>query len=94
LLQRKQEKLKLQSVKGVYVCLLYFSFCKCFSFVSYKNLYFGAAKLCPPLEPYDPDTDLALKGTFDEFKIVNTEIDEAVEQLLNEAAEKVLKEDG
>ena len=41
---------------------------------------------------YDPNTDPALKGTFDEFKIVNTAIDEAVEQLLNEATEKVLKE--
>jgi hypothetical protein len=37
---------------------------------------------------YDPDTDPALKGTFDEFKIVNATIDESVEQLLNEAAEK------
>jgi hypothetical protein len=34
-----------------------------------------------------------LKGAFDEFKIVNTAIDEAVEKLQNKAAEKVLKED-
>jgi hypothetical protein len=46
-----------------------------------------------PPEPYDPDTDLALKGTFDEFKIVNATIYETAERLLNEAAEKVLKED-
>jgi hypothetical protein len=45
------------------------------------------------LEPYDPDTDLALKGTFDEIKIVNAAIDEVVDKLLNEAIEGVLKED-
>jgi hypothetical protein len=43
--------------------------------------------------PYDPDTNPALKGTFDEFIIVNAAIDEVVEKFLNEAAEKVLKED-
>jgi hypothetical protein len=42
---------------------------------------------------YDPNIDPALKGTFDKFKIVNAAIDEAVEKLLNEATEKVLKED-
>jgi hypothetical protein len=47
----------------------------------------------PSSEPYDPDTDPALKVTFDECKIVNAAIDEAVEKLLNEAAERVLKED-
>jgi hypothetical protein len=29
-----------------------------------------------PPEPYDPDVDLALKGILDEFKMVNTTIDE------------------
>ena len=66
---------------------------KYFSFVSDKNLYFGAVDLSPPSEPYDLDTDPALKGTFDEIKIVNAAIDEVVEKLLNEAAERVLKED-
>jgi hypothetical protein len=65
----------------------------CFSFVSNKNLYFGVAKLSPPPKPYNPDTDPALKGTFDEIKIVNAAIDEVVEKLLNEAVEGVLKKD-
>jgi hypothetical protein len=56
-------------------------------------LYFGVAELSPPLEPYDHDTDPALKGTFDEIKIVNATVDEAVEKHLNKAAERVLKED-
>jgi hypothetical protein len=59
---------------------------KYFSFVPDKNFYFGVAELSPPPEPYDPDTDLSLMGTFDEIKIVNVAIDEVVQKLLNEAA--------
>ena len=64
-----------------------------FSFVSDKNLYFGVAELSPPLESYNPDNDPALKGTLDEIRIANAAIDEAVERLLNEAIERVLKKD-
>jgi hypothetical protein len=46
-----------------------------------------------PLEPYDHEVDPALRGILDEFKVVNAAIDEVVNTLLNEAAEKVLKED-
>jgi hypothetical protein len=68
-----------------------------FSFVStlascLTKLHFYTAELSPP-EPYDHDVDPALKGILDEFKIVNATIDEAVDRLLNEVAEKVLKED-
>jgi hypothetical protein len=56
-------------------------------------LYFGVAKPSPPPEPYNPDDDPALKGTFDEIRIANAAIDEAVNRLLNEAAERVLKKD-
>ena len=45
------------------------------------------------LEPYDPDADPALRGILDKFKVVNATIDEAINTLLNEAAEKVLKEE-
>jgi hypothetical protein len=58
-----------------------------------KNLYFAAVKLSPPPESYNPKADLALKGTLDEIGIANAAIDEAVNRLLNEAAERVLKED-
>jgi hypothetical protein len=47
----------------------------------------------PPLEPYDPEADLSLKEILGEVRVVNAAIDEAVDQLLNEATEKVLKED-
>jgi hypothetical protein len=64
-----------------------------FSFVSDKSLYFGVAELFPPPEPYNPDVDPALKGNLDEIRISNAAIDEAVNRLLNEVAERVLKED-
>jgi hypothetical protein len=47
----------------------------------------------PKIWVWHPGTDPALKGTFDEFKIVKAAIDEATERLLNEAVEKALKED-
>jgi hypothetical protein len=49
--------------------------------------------MSPPLEPYNPDADPALKDTLDEIRIVNAAIDEVVDRLLNEANERVLKED-
>jgi hypothetical protein len=58
-----------------------------------KERYLCAAKLSPPLEPYDPKADPSLRGILDEFKVVNAAIDEVFNTLLNEAAEKVLKED-
>jgi hypothetical protein len=56
-------------------------------------LYFNAAELSPPLEPYDPETDPSVKEALDMIRIANESIDEAVDKLLNEAADKVLKED-
>ena len=58
-----------------------------FSFVSDKNLYFGVVELSPHPKPYNPGTDPALKGTLNEMRIANAAIDEAVERLLNKAAE-------
>jgi hypothetical protein len=72
--------------------LSYFSFVSILALYLTKNLYFGVAELSPP-EPYNPDTDPVLKGTLDEIRIANATIDEVVDRLLNEAAERVLKED-
>ena len=60
--------------------------------MSNKTTLLCSGTFSPPA-PYDPDIDPALKGFLDEFKIVNEVIDEAVDRHLNEAAEKVLKED-
>jgi hypothetical protein len=56
-------------------------------------LYFNAAELSPPPEPYDPKTDPSVKGALDMVIIANEAIDEAVDKLLNEVVDKVLKED-
>jgi hypothetical protein len=59
----------------------------------FTNIFFIAAGLSPPLEPYNPETDPAMKEALDIMKISNEVIDEVVDRLLHEAAEKVLKED-
>jgi hypothetical protein len=56
-------------------------------------LYFGVAKLSPPLEPYDPEVDPSLKGALDIIRIANEAVDEAINRLLDKVADKVLKED-
>jgi hypothetical protein len=56
-------------------------------------LYFGAAELSPPPEPYDPEADPSLKGALDIIRIANKAVDEAVNRLLNTSADKVLKDD-
>jgi hypothetical protein len=56
-------------------------------------LYFNAAKLSTPPEPYDPETDPSMKGALNMIRIANEAIDEVVDKLLNEATDKVLKED-
>jgi capsular polysaccharide biosynthesis protein len=71
----------------------------CFSFIIILASYLTKTCILVQLnslsspEPYNPDIDPSLRGTFDEIRIVNAAIDEAVEKLLYEAAEKVLKED-
>jgi hypothetical protein len=50
-------------------------------------------QLSPPPEPYNPEADLTMKEALDMIRIANEDVDEVVDRLLNEAAEKVLKED-
>jgi hypothetical protein len=57
------------------------------------NIFFIAAQLSPPLEPYNPEADPTTKETLDIIRIANEAVDEAGDRLLNEATEKVLKED-
>jgi hypothetical protein len=56
-------------------------------------MFFITAGLSPPPEPYNPKTDLAMKEALDVMKIANEVIDEVVDKLLHEAAEKILKID-
>lgn len=51
------------------------------------------AELSPPPEPYDPEVDPAMKEALETIRIANEAVDEAVNRLLNEATDKILKED-
>jgi hypothetical protein len=58
-----------------------------------STYFFTAAGLSPPLEPYNPEADPVMKEALDVMKIANEVVDEVVDRLLHEAAEKILKED-
>jgi hypothetical protein len=68
-------------------------FRKFFSFDSDEYLCLNAAELYPPPEPYNPEVDPSIKEVLDIVKIAKDAIDEAVDMLLNEAADKILRED-
>jgi hypothetical protein len=50
-------------------------------------------KLSPPPEPFDLEADPAMKAALETIRIAEEAVDEAVNKLLNEAAEKIIKED-
>jgi hypothetical protein len=56
-------------------------------------LFFIIAELSPPLEPYDLEADPAMKEALETIRIANDAVNEAINRLLNEAVEKILKED-
>ena len=49
--------------------------------------------MSPLPEPYNPLADPVMKEALDIMSVANSIIDEVVDKLLNEAAEKILKED-
>jgi hypothetical protein len=51
------------------------------------------AELSPLPEPYNPLADPDMKEALDVISIANSITDEVVDNLLNEAAEKILRED-
>jgi hypothetical protein len=51
------------------------------------------AELSPLPEPYNPLADSDMKEALDAINIANSIIDEVVDKLLNEAAEKILREE-
>jgi hypothetical protein len=53
----------------------------------------NTAALSPPSEPTEPLVDLNVKGDDEIRKMVEAIMDKVVDQLLNEAAEVVLRED-
>jgi hypothetical protein len=57
------------------------------------NSLLTTAELSPPPEPYNPLADPEMKEALDIISMVNYIIDEVVDKLLNEVAEKVLREE-
>jgi Mg/Co/Ni transporter MgtE len=51
------------------------------------------AELSPLPEPYNPMSDPVMKEALDLMSVANSIVDEVVDRLLNEATEKILKED-
>jgi hypothetical protein len=51
------------------------------------------AELSPPSEPYNPLDDPEMKEALDIISMANSIIDEVIDKLLNEVAEKVLSEE-
>jgi hypothetical protein len=51
------------------------------------------AELSPLPEPYNPQADPDMKEALDVISIANSIVDEVVDKLLNEAAEKILREE-
>jgi hypothetical protein len=57
------------------------------------NSFPTTADLSPLSKPYNPLVDPEMKEALDVISIANSIIDEVVDKLLNEAAEKIIRED-
>jgi hypothetical protein len=57
------------------------------------NGLFTIAELSPLPKPYDPQADPVMKEALDVMSVANSIIDEVVDRIMNETAEKILKED-
>jgi hypothetical protein len=64
-----------------------------FVFWLLTNGLFTIAELTLLPEPYDPHADPIMKEALDVMSVANFIIDEVIDRILNEAAEKILKED-
>jgi hypothetical protein len=69
-----------------------FSFVVCFRDFE-LIVFFYAAELSPPPEPFDPLADPKTKKAIEIINIAESIVDKVVNKLLNEIVEKVLKED-
>jgi hypothetical protein len=56
-------------------------------------IFSTVAELPPPPEPFDPLADPETKKAIEIINIAESIVDEVVNKLLNEVAEKVLKEE-
>jgi hypothetical protein len=74
--------------------IIFWLLASAFVFVASDWLTFPtSAELSPPPEPFDPLADLEMKEALDIINIAESVVDEVVNKLLHEVAEKVLKEE-
>jgi hypothetical protein len=67
-----------------------FGICFCgFGLIGFST----AAELSSPPEPFDPLADPEMKEALEVINMAESIVDEVVNKLLNEVAEKILKED-
>jgi hypothetical protein len=62
-----------------------------FTFITHHHIFITAG-LSPPPEPYNPEADPVMKEALDVMQIANEVVDEVIDKLLHEAAERILKE--
>jgi hypothetical protein len=87
--RRVEEAAKREKRIGIAFCLL----ASAFIFVASNWLTFPtSAELSPP-EPFDPLADPEMKEALDIINMAESVVDEVVNKLLHEVAEKVLKEE-
>jgi hypothetical protein len=67
-----------------------FGICFCgFGLIDFST----AAELSPPPEPFDPLADPKTKEALEVINMAESIVDEVINKLLNEVAEKIMKED-
>jgi hypothetical protein len=90
---KKQSELKrLLSAKGAYVLFFIFLASVLVLWLRTNSLP-TTAELSPPPEPYNPLADPEMKEALDIISMANSIIYEVIDKLLNEVAEKVLREE-
>ena len=75
------------------ICIVFWILASAFIFWLRTNSLPITAELSPLPEPYNPLADPVMKEALDIMSIANSIVDEVVDKLLNEAAEKIFKED-
>jgi hypothetical protein len=76
----------------MYFYLELFALLLVFTFVTHHHIFI-TADLSPPPEPHILEVDPIMKEALDVTQIANEVVDEVIDKLLHEAAERILKED-
>jgi hypothetical protein len=91
--QAKQAEEATERERRICIVFAASSFGICFYSFRLINIFFTIAELSPPPEPFDPLVDPETKKALEIINMAESIVDEVVNKLLNEVAEKILKED-